>query len=481
MATLPKFAQPGSANCTVHWHVQPLDHFNYAETRIMRQRYFTYAGYFTPTSNNILFYTGNEANVELYVNATGLMWERARELSALLVFSEHRYYGESLPFGAASGDNASTLRWLSMEQALADHATLLYSLKRSLAPRAARAVAIGGSYGGMLAAWLRLKYPSAVVGVLAASAPVLAFGGLWQRESASYGGAWDGGTYWQVVTRDATPAAGATAACAPAVRASWGVLERWVQARGKELQEALGLCAPVKPDELSRVRGMMLNVWDTLAMGNFPYASNYLVFQQTQDPSVKLPPWPVRVACAHFDGVDVADEAALLRAVGAAAGVLYNASERTQCLELPTGPSFDGIWDYQWCTERLPQETYFSLNGTSDMFWPAPSNQTAITAHCAAKYDGLAQRPEWVAQSAALDGAGGVAASNIIFSNGEYDPWRSGGVLRNLSSTLVAIEVPQGAHHLDLFFSTPDDPPTLARVRDAEVALLRRWLDANGE
>ena len=37
-------------------------------------------------------------------------------------------------------------------------------------------------------------------------------------------------------------------------------------------------------------------------MGNFPYASNYLVFQQTGDPAVKLPPWPVRAACAHLTG-----------------------------------------------------------------------------------------------------------------------------------------------------------------------------------
>ena len=51
----------------------------------------------------ILFYCGNEANVELYVNATGLMWERAPELGALLVFAEHRYYGDSQPLGAASG------------------------------------------------------------------------------------------------------------------------------------------------------------------------------------------------------------------------------------------------------------------------------------------------------------------------------------------------------------------------------------------
>ena len=104
----------------------------------------------------MLFYTGNEASVELYVNATGLMWERAPELGARLVFAEHRYYGKSLPLGEASTANSSTLRWLTMEQALVDFSRLIYALQTD--GKTSAVIAIGGSYGGMLAAWLRMHF-----------------------------------------------------------------------------------------------------------------------------------------------------------------------------------------------------------------------------------------------------------------------------------------------------------------------------------
>ena len=82
--------------------------------------------------------------------------------------SEHRYYGQSKPVSELSVKN---LAWLSSHQALADLAAFILSMKEQHGLTGAW-VAIGGSYPGSLAGWLRLKYPHLVAGAVAASGPV---------------------------------------------------------------------------------------------------------------------------------------------------------------------------------------------------------------------------------------------------------------------------------------------------------------------
>lgn len=58
----------------------------------------------------IFFYFGNEDNVELYVNHTGLMWESAEEFGAALVFAEHRFYVRQFSLIASWSDRQPSPR-----------------------------------------------------------------------------------------------------------------------------------------------------------------------------------------------------------------------------------------------------------------------------------------------------------------------------------------------------------------------------------
>jgi len=89
----------------------------------------------------------------------GFMWDIAPEFGAAIVFAEHRYYGESLPFGNETYSNVSTMAYLSSEQALGDFAVLIKYLKEKRIYNATKkaVVSFGGSYGGMLTAWMRIK------------------------------------------------------------------------------------------------------------------------------------------------------------------------------------------------------------------------------------------------------------------------------------------------------------------------------------
>lgn len=171
------------------------------------------------TSNSagpILFYTGNEGDIELFAENTGFLWEIAPQLDALIIFAEHRYYGKSLPFGNASFDKPAHLGYLTSEQALADYADLLDYINPDTPAKSTQrrrpVIAMGGSYGGMLSAWFRMKYPHIVTGAVAASAPILQFANLTPCSVFS-----------QIVTSVFTTAY--KAECSVNVKRSWTILK----------------------------------------------------------------------------------------------------------------------------------------------------------------------------------------------------------------------------------------------------------------
>lgn len=158
------------SQCTAHVRNTTLDHFSWATPSLgvdtFPQRYFLCRHHWRRTTDGrpgpIFFYLGNEADVTLYLNATGLMWEAAHDFGALLLFAEHRYYGLSKPYPPK--ELRKHMQYLSSHQAMADYAELLHAVKKDLGAEDAPVIGFGGSYGGMLAAWMRCAVELAIVG-----------------------------------------------------------------------------------------------------------------------------------------------------------------------------------------------------------------------------------------------------------------------------------------------------------------------------
>lgn len=56
-------------------------------------------------------------------------------MAGMVVFIEHRYYGESLPFGDTSFQTKDNRAYLNSEQALADFSLLITNLKVANIPQ----------------------------------------------------------------------------------------------------------------------------------------------------------------------------------------------------------------------------------------------------------------------------------------------------------------------------------------------------------
>jgi lysosomal Pro-X carboxypeptidase len=66
--------------------------------------------------------------------------------------------------------------------------------------------------------------------------------------------------------------------------------------------------------------------------------------------------------------------------------------------------------------------------------------------------------------------------SNIAFPNGLLDPWSAYGYSATDNPGIVPITIPNGAHHVDLMFSHPDDTPDIKEARATILSHVHQWV-----
>ncbi|EDW68117.1 thymus-specific serine protease [Drosophila virilis] len=153
------------------WITQPLDHFDESNTKTYEMRYFLNDEFQTDGSP-IFIFLGGEWEASPGMIQQGHWYDMAKEHNGVLIYTEHRYYGESVPTETMSLEN---LQYLHVKQALADVARFIETFKSENAQLTnSKVLLAGGSYSATMVVWFKRLYPDLVVGGWASSAPLLA-------------------------------------------------------------------------------------------------------------------------------------------------------------------------------------------------------------------------------------------------------------------------------------------------------------------
>ncbi|KAK4419424.1 Lysosomal Pro-X carboxypeptidase [Sesamum alatum] len=438
---------------------QILDHFNYnpQSYETFQQRYLINDKYWGGADKNapIFVYTGNEGDIEWFAQNTGFMFQTAPHFKALLLFIEHRFYGKSMPFGGSKERayaNSSTLGYLSATQALADYATLILDVKKNLTAIDSPVLVFGGSYGGMLAAWFRLKYPHVAVGALASSAPILNFDNITSPFSFN-----------DIITHDFRSE---SENCYKVIKRSWQEIDDTAAKPGglEILRKSFRICKNYI--SAGSLKDWLGTAYTYAAMTDYPTPTNFLA---------PLPAYPVKQMCKAIDDPKTGNNT--FEKLYGAANLYYNYTGDATCFDLAddSDPHGLGGWTWQACTEMI----LLTEGNTEDSIFP-PYNYSYNDRFefCKNNYN-IEPRPTWIPTEFGAHNIYRVLkrfGSNIIFFNGLRDPWSGGGVLKDISKSLVAIVAKEGAHHVDLRFSTSEDPEWLEDVRKKEVRIIKKWL-----
>ena len=487
---------------------QLIDHFG-ADSRTYSQRYYENSTWWGGPGHPIICIMGGEGAIE---PSTGIFYPWvtdvvAKELKAYVVEPEHRFYGTSLPFGPDISFNEYTMRrFFTPQQAMADTAYFLQHVREKLGcatpgsqddgdKQNCPVITIGGSYPGWLSAMMRLRYPAVVDIAYSASAPMT----FYTQEVGQF-------EYYQLITESAEKSA---TGCASAVRDAITAVHD-LNAVDKVVEE-LDICTPL-PEYLqgndAETTKLFYEELDMILM--YTFANLNMANNPPQGSSLQT------VCNSFLDFVSAGEPVEAIKYLlhGYASSATLserslkpldtqqlqirnyykNFMQRSVCFDLRTqmpegkNPTISGgdwsgcgsgrngqSWDFQTCTFLVE---HIGTNGVTDMFPPRNWTMEWLNNHCASRF-GVTPQPKALVELWGFDDLVKAGASYILFTNGLMDGWSVGGIQTNLSSTLLAINIADGAHHSDLSHNPPSEADTedVREARESALTILTKWLN----
>eukprot|EP01101_Sappina_pedata_P013183 TRINITY_DN9464_c0_g1_i2.p1 TRINITY_DN9464_c0_g1~~TRINITY_DN9464_c0_g1_i2.p1 ORF type:complete len:484 (-),score=146.34 TRINITY_DN9464_c0_g1_i2:76-1527(-) len=427
-------------NIPTQWFTQRLDHFNAQDQRVWKQKYFVNETFYKAGTNAPIFLLiGGEGPISPGYVTSYMMSTYAQKYGALQFGLEHRFYGESAPLPDLSTDN---LKYLSSQQALADAALFIQSMKEKYNP-SSPVIIFGGSYPGNLAAWFRLKYPHIVIGSVASSAPVQATLDFFQ--------------YLDVVDLSLTYFSGTD--CDATIAAATKVVESMLQttAGRAQLKTDFNLCGPITSwdDASTFIQAMMDNYMTTVQYNNegtTPITISYvcdIIKQYETNPYQAYA--QVSNQFLQINGETCLDAS-------------YSSAIK-QLRDINQASGSGRQWTYQTCAEFGYYQTTDSSSDVQPFGNLAPLNYSLQM--CKDSFDIDFDTASLIDQTNVIYGGRNLVdgPTNILFVNGNIDPWHALSVTSNIAPGIQTILINGTAHCADMKHPTARDPPGLAQAQ----------------
>jgi hypothetical protein len=141
------------------------------------------------------------------------------------------------------------------------------------------------------------------------------------------------------------------------------------------------------------------------------------------------------------------------------------------------GTGNDGSsWDFETCSLLIER---ISTNNISDMFLPRAFSLDWLMVHCKSRFN-IQPQPRLLADLWGFDEHRlPHVTDHIVFTNGLNDGWSAGGIVQNISDTLLAFNAETGAHHSDLSHNWPSssDTPDVLLMREQVASVITGWIE----
>ncbi|TFK37404.1 peptidase S28 [Crucibulum laeve] len=395
-----------------HFIKMPIDHFTDKTKKTFNNRYWINATYFKSGGPVFLFDSGEQDAAPLLpyylqeFHGLSAVMRLAKRYNGLAILWEHRFYGDSLPFPVNENTTADQWQFLNTEQALEDVVFFANSFRRS--------VFLGGSYPGIRATHLRIRNPETIFASWASSAPVQA-----QVDMASYYKAAERSLTrncsadWVAVTRyvDDTLKGGNDTAV---VDMKFNLLKARLSGPGGNTTGADGLTR-TKARSTSNLDAATILMDPLNFYQYYGFKASLLPFCNLLETS-NFTKSALEGGIAASNGVEVAFKTFLT----ALAELDYDSIRGS-----PDDPVQDRSWMWQYCSEygfyqRGDPENALSIE-TSFLSLELFQQQCNETFS-----QGLPSSPQ--VSNVNKYGGWNMNPSNVMFSNGEFDPWRTMGL-----------------------------------------------------